>query len=121
VSHILQQLVVSLWSDPASGRRLARAADVYTLRRKALVSALETHGIPATAPSGFNVWLPVRDEAFAVQALAQRGWAVAPGARFRIRSPRAIRITTSALPVEDAPRLAADVADALRPSALSAV
>lgn len=116
VSHLLQQLVLTLWSDPASGRRLARAADVYTQRRLALAAALASNGVPIDSPSGFNVWITVREETATVQALAQRGWAVAAGERFRQRAAPAIRVTTSALAVEDAPRLAADVAACLRPS-----
>lgn len=117
VSHLLQQLVLTLWSDPASARRLARAADVYTQRRLALAAALASHGVAINAPSGFNAWIPVREESATVQALAQRGWAVAAGERFRQRSAPAIRVTTSALAAEDAPGLAADIAACLRPSA----
>jgi DNA-binding transcriptional MocR family regulator len=116
VSHILQQLVLALWSDPASGRQLARASDVYTQRRAALVAALASHGIPATGRSGLNVWISAREEGAVVQALAQRGWAVAGGERFRIKSAAGLRVTTAALRPEDAVRLAADLAAVLRPS-----
>ena len=116
VSHILQQLALTLWSDPASARRLARVADIYTQRRIALSDALAARGLHVTARSGFNVWIPVRDEAAAVQLLAQRGWAVAAGARFRVRSGPGIRVTTSALAAQQAQQLAEDVAESLRPS-----
>jgi DNA-binding transcriptional MocR family regulator len=116
VSHILQQLALTLWSDPAGARRLARAAEIYAQRRIALSEALGARGIHVMARSGFNVWIPVRDEAAAVQALARRGWAVAAGARFRVRSAPGIRVTTSALAAEKAQQLAADVAESLRPS-----
>jgi DNA-binding transcriptional MocR family regulator len=121
ISVILQQLTLSLWSDPSNGRRLARAADVYAQRRMALLDALAGHGIAADAQSGFNVWIPVRAETSTVQSLAARGWAVAAGERFRIRSGPAIRVTTSALVPEAAPRFAADLAaSARRPGAASA-
>ena len=116
VSHILQKLTLSLWSDPASGRRLARAADVYTQRRLAAIEALAAHGLHIAARSGFNLWIPVREETAAVQALAERGWAVAAGERFRISSAPAIRVTTSALAAEAAPRFAADLVDSIRRS-----
>ena len=114
VSHLLQRLTLALWSDPSTGRRLARAADLYTQRRKALVDALVAHGIAARGRSGFNVWIPVREETATVQALAERGWGVAAGERFRVRSAPAIRVTTSALAPDDARRFAADFASALR-------
>jgi DNA-binding transcriptional MocR family regulator len=114
VSHILQQLVLSLWSDPSSGRRLARAADTYRQRREALLSALQTHGIVARGVSGLNVWVAVREESHTVQALVEKGWAVMPGERFRLQSPPAIRITTAALASRDAGRFAADLAEVLR-------
>lgn len=117
VSHLLQQLALTLWSDPSNGRRLARATDIYAQRRGALVAALGARGITTAAPSGFNVWIPVRAETAVVQALAARGWAVAAGERFRLRSGPGIRITTSALDVDSARRLADDCAQALRPSA----
>ena len=117
VSHVLQELALALWSDPSSGRRLAQAADVYASRRRALVDALKQLDIAAESGSGFNVWIPVREETSAVQHLAECGWAVAAGERFRIRTPPAIRVTTAALPINRAAELADDIAAALRPSA----
>ena len=119
VSHLLQELALALWSDPSSGRRLAQAADAYAARRRALVSALARAGIGVESPSGFNVWIPVREETVAVQHLAACGWAVAPGERFRMRSAPAIRVTTAALPIDRAAQLAADIAAAARPSAVA--
>jgi DNA-binding transcriptional MocR family regulator len=120
VSHLLQELTLALWSDPSSGRRLAHAADVYATRRAALLDALTRHNVTACGRSGFNVWVPVREETAAVQRLAANGWAVAAGERFRVRSGPAIRITTAALPVNLAAALAGDVAAAVRPTAAGA-
>ena len=114
VSHLLQRLTLTLWSDPSSGRRFARAADVYAQRRQALIDALAERNITAHGRSGLNVWIPVREETATVQALAERGWGVAAGERFRLRSAPAIRVTTSALVPDEAQRFAADFAAALR-------
>lgn len=119
VSHLLQQIAFAAWSDPASGRRLARAADVYAQRRSAAIEALAAHGVTAVGRSGFNIWIPVSAENAAVQALARRGWAVAAGEPFRIRSRPGIRVTTSALAVESAKSFAAACAEAVRPSAVA--
>ena len=114
VSHLLQNLAVALWSDPTSGRLFARAAEVYAERRLALIQALAAHDVRAHGRSGFNVWIPVREETATVQALAERGWAVAAGERFRIQSPPGIRVTTSALLPAEAKRFAADLAASVR-------
>jgi DNA-binding transcriptional MocR family regulator len=116
VSHVLQQLVLSLWSDPSSARRLARAAEIYRQRRESLLAALNARGIDARGSSGLNVWIPVREEAATVQALLDRGWAVTPGERFRLHTPAGIRVTTAALPPHDAERFASDLAAVLQPS-----
>jgi DNA-binding transcriptional MocR family regulator len=118
VSHLLQRLTLALWSDPTSGRLFARAAEAYTGRRHALLDALAAQDIAAHGRSGFNVWIPVREETATVQMLAERGWAVAAGERFRLRSAPAIRVTTSALLPADAKRFAADLAAAVRPRGL---
>jgi DNA-binding transcriptional MocR family regulator len=110
VSHLLQNLALALWSDPSSGRLFARAAEMYAERRNALIGALAAHGIHARSRSGFNVWIAVRAETATVQALADQGWAVAAGERFRLQSPPAIRVTTSALLPAEASRFAADLA-----------
>ena len=116
VSHVLQQLALALWSDPSSGRRLARAAEIYTQRRNATFAALRAQGIEACGRSGFNLWVPVHDEARVSSALAERGWAVAAGERFRIRAAPGIRVTISTLLPADALRFAADLAEALSPA-----
>jgi len=113
VSHILQQLVLALWSDPSSGRRLARAADIYRQRRESVLTALAARGIEAHGASGLNVWVPVREEAHTVRALLEKGWAVTPGERFRLQTAPAIRATASALKPQDAERFASDLAAVL--------
>jgi DNA-binding transcriptional MocR family regulator len=110
ISTILQQLALALWADPSSARTLARAADVYAQRRRALLQALQAHGITAHGRSGLNVWIPVRHEGPIVSGLADAGWAVAAGERFRLRAAPGIRVTTATLAPADAIRFAADLA-----------
>ncbi|MFE5219972.1 MULTISPECIES: aminotransferase class I/II-fold pyridoxal phosphate-dependent enzyme [unclassified Streptomyces] len=114
VSLLLQRAVVRLWADGAVDR--AAVAQSYGTRRNALVDALATRGVAAHGRSGMNVWVPVPDETGAVARLLQAGWAVAPGARFRLASPPGIRITVSPLTPEDITPLATAVATAVRPS-----
>jgi DNA-binding transcriptional MocR family regulator len=113
VSYLLQETVAALWDDRAVGRLLARAADLYAERRRGLLDALAARGVPATGRSGLAVWVPVADEPAAVGALLERGWAVAPGERFRLASRPGIRIGTGTLTGEEALRLAADIAESL--------
>lgn len=61
-----------------------------------------------------NVWIPVPDETGAVARLLQAGWAVAPGARFRVEAPPGIRITVSTLARDEVGPLADAVASAVR-------
>ncbi|MER6434724.1 aminotransferase class I/II-fold pyridoxal phosphate-dependent enzyme, partial [Streptomyces sp900105245] len=114
VSLLLQRAVIRLWADGAVDR--AAVAQSYGARRNALVDALATHGVAAHGRNGMNVWVPVPDETGAVARLLQAGWAVAPGARFRLASPPGIRITVSPLTPEDITPLATAVATAVRPS-----
>ncbi|WP_137990622.1 aminotransferase class I/II-fold pyridoxal phosphate-dependent enzyme [Streptomyces vilmorinianum] len=113
VSHILQETVTGLLGDPSVTALVAAGEEAYTSRRTALIDALAGHGIAAVGSSGLNVWVPVRDESAVVNGLRTRGWWVAAGARFRIASPTAVRITTGALGVEAAGRLASDFAEVL--------
>jgi DNA-binding transcriptional MocR family regulator len=121
VSHLLQRLVVRMWSDPREPAHAEAVAATYTYRRDALRDALSSRGIESHGRSGLNVWIPVAHEDATVAALQERGWGVLGGDRFRIVSPRGIRVTTSRLEPDDAVRFAADLEAALtpRPSRLS--
>ncbi|MFJ5548898.1 aminotransferase class I/II-fold pyridoxal phosphate-dependent enzyme [Streptomyces sp. NPDC093225] len=113
VSHLLQYAVVDLWERGTLDT--AAVARSYSERRDALVAALERLGVAARGRSGFNVWVPVADETGAVARLQAAGWAVAPGARFRVDSPPAVRLSVSQLASEDVAELARAVAEAVRP------
>ncbi|WP_329320787.1 aminotransferase class I/II-fold pyridoxal phosphate-dependent enzyme [Streptomyces sp. NBC_01262] len=113
VSHLLQQAVVHLWRTGAVDTGAVAAA--YAARRDGLVRALAQRGVPAHGRSGMNVWIPVPDETGVVARLLQSGWAVAPGARFRMNSSPGVRLTVSPLDVGEVPALADAVADAVRP------
>jgi DNA-binding transcriptional MocR family regulator len=116
VSHILQRLVVALWRDKNVRKQLVRAEGTYTQRRDALIDALRTHNIDAYGSSGLNIWIPLPEESAIIQSLFQRGWAVAAGERYRIKTPPAIRVTIASLDATDANRFANDLAEVLRPS-----
>ncbi|MGC0381345.1 DNA-binding transcriptional MocR family regulator [Streptomyces sp. SAI-129] len=113
VSRITQRAVARLWADGAVDARAV--AEVYGRRRDALLGALAEHGVTGHGRSGMNVWIPVPDETGAVARLLHAGWAVAPGARFRLGAPPGIRITVSTLGEEHAGPLAAAVAAAVGP------
>ncbi|MEU2157030.1 aminotransferase class I/II-fold pyridoxal phosphate-dependent enzyme [Streptomyces sp. NPDC019396] len=113
VSRLTQRAMVELWStgavDPAA---VARA---YAERRDALIGALARRGVAAQGRSGMNVWVPVPDETGAVARMLQAGWAVAPGARFRLSAPPGMRLTVSTLSAADIEPLADAVASATAP------
>jgi len=113
VSHLLQGAVAALWADDAIERQLREAADTYTRRRRALLDALARRGVPAHGRSGLNVWIPVREEAATIAAMAAEGWAVRAGEPYRLRSAPAVRITVSTLAPEEAPMVAAALVRAL--------
>ena len=117
VSHILQSLVLCLWSDRRVRSLVRRANGVYAERRGELLRRLRAHGVDASGASGLNVWVPVTDETGVVGALLQRGWVVAPGAPYRLApSPPAVRVTIATLTAPEAERLAADLAEAIAPA-----
>jgi DNA-binding transcriptional MocR family regulator len=116
VSTILQRTVAALWSDPRTDALVARARQAYAARRRALVAALAERGIPARGRTGLNVWVPVREEAVAVEALLAGGWAVRAGERFRLRTGPGIRVTIATLQPDEAPALADAIAATQRTS-----
>ncbi|MEV0373579.1 aminotransferase class I/II-fold pyridoxal phosphate-dependent enzyme [Streptomyces sp. NPDC050636] len=110
VSHLLQDTVAHLWRTSAIEPTVV--AGEYDRRRGALIRALAERGVTARGRSGMNVWVPVPDETGAVARLLHAGWAVAPGARFRMHSPPAVRITVSPLSDDDIEPVADAVASA---------
>jgi DNA-binding transcriptional MocR family regulator len=113
VSTILQQVVVALWRDETVTARIELARDSYARRRTALRTALAERGLASAGKTGLNVWLPVPDETAAVARLRDSGYAVAPGSRFRLATPPAVRITVSPLSDRDIEPLADAVRDAV--------
>jgi DNA-binding transcriptional MocR family regulator len=117
VSGLSQALAARLWNAPETASLTRRAVEVYAARREALVAALAARGVEVAAPaSGINVWIPVPDEDAAVRGLLADGWAVAAGARFRLRTPPAVRITTATLEEAEAEHVAVALARAVHPA-----
>ncbi|MGW6754500.1 aminotransferase class I/II-fold pyridoxal phosphate-dependent enzyme [Streptomyces sp. NPDC055006] len=114
VSRILQRAVVRLWTEGAVDTRAVAAS--YGQRRDALIAALAERGVEARGRSGMNVWVPVPDETGAVARLLHAGWAVAPGARFRMGAAPGVRITVSTLGADDIGPVADAVASATGPA-----
>jgi DNA-binding transcriptional MocR family regulator len=119
VSHVLQALVVHLLSARKTERLLDEAARRYAERRGALLAALRALGIPARGRSGMNVWVSVPEELRTVQGLAERGFRVRGGERYRLESPPAVRITVARLLPAEAGRVAAGLRSSLAPEARS--
>ena len=116
VSTLLQRLVVELWRDPAVSAQIAAAARSYDRRRDGLVAALAVRGVPATGRTGLNVWVGVPDEAVALAALRDAGYAVAPGSMFRLATGPGLRVTISPLDEAQVEPLADAIAAATQPA-----
>jgi DNA-binding transcriptional MocR family regulator len=116
VSHLLQHLVAAMWADEGVAAQLELAAATYRDRRERLLAALAERGVEVSPGAGIAAWIPVPEEAPVVQSLLAQGWAVMPGAPFRLQSARAIRVTTSTLAGDEADELAEAVRVALQPS-----
>jgi DNA-binding transcriptional MocR family regulator len=114
VSHILQRLAYLLLTDGPTESHLRQARRTYGERRRSLVDALAKVGVASPTGSGFNVWVPVPQEAAVVAALQAAGWAVAAGEPFRLRSRPGVRITASRLRPAEARILARHLQEALR-------
>ncbi|MER7278257.1 aminotransferase class I/II-fold pyridoxal phosphate-dependent enzyme [Dactylosporangium sp. NPDC000244] len=106
VSLLLQRLVADLWSDPVVAGTVATAKEEYETRRIGLVEALRARGQTVTGRTGLNVWVSVPDETTAVARLREAGFAVAPGALYRIATPPAIRISVGGLETDAVPAVA---------------
>lgn len=116
VSDILQGMVEALWSSPETARHLRDAESAYSARRNLLIDALGRRGISSHGRSGFNVWVPVAEEAAVVARLAAAGWAVRAGERYRLRSAPAVRITIATLRADETESVADELARSLRPA-----
>jgi DNA-binding transcriptional MocR family regulator len=113
ISHVLQELVANLWSDDDVQAAIAETSNVYTARRRLMVSELAERDIKAYGVSGLNVWIPVAEEAPTVAGMLQRGWAITAGERWRLRSGPAVRITISTLQQDEIAVVADDLAAVL--------
>jgi DNA-binding transcriptional MocR family regulator len=113
VSHLLQDLAVSLWRDNAATRLVHMAEAGYSRNRTLLQAALADRGVTSHGRSGLNIWIPVPDETVAITRLLSAGWAAAPGTRFRIGTPPGMRITIANLDAGEIDPLADAVADAV--------
>jgi DNA-binding transcriptional MocR family regulator len=114
VSRLMQRALVRLWADGVVDT--AEVAASYGRRRDALIGALDRRGVASYGRSGMNVWVPVPDETGAVARLLHAGWAVAPGARFRLNAPPGIRVTVSTLAGPEIEALADAIASAVGPA-----
>jgi DNA-binding transcriptional MocR family regulator len=113
VPGVMQLLWAQALADRGNDAVLAKAAAVYAENREALIEELAARGVAAHGRSGLSVWIPVPDETAAATGLLARGWAVAPGSWFRVRSEPGIRVTVATLHLEEMAELAEAVASTL--------
>lgn len=118
VSHIIQRLVMQVWSAPETTGLIERAATSYAARRERLLACLAAEGITGTARSGLHVWVPVQREAEVVQGMLARGWAIQAGEIFRLRSGPGVRIGIAGLAAGEEEAVARALADSMRPGRL---
>jgi len=118
VSHIIQRLVLRLWTAPGTDQVIERAARSYGARREALAARLADHGVIALGRSGLHVWVPVQREAEVVQGMLARGWSIQAGEIFRLRSGPGVRVGIAGLHPGEEDTVARALADSMRPGRL---
>lgn len=85
-SRLIQHILLTMLTDPATEALVTRAGAIYTERRRALSQRLAASGVDVHPGEGLNLWIRVADEQRAVVSLALEGIGVAPGRPFRVDS-----------------------------------
>lgn len=117
-SRPLQEALAWLLTDADTQTSVATARETYRRRRLALHAELVRRGVPVAAGCGLELWVPVRDERFAVVTLAAHQVAVVSGTRFSSPThPPHVRVSTGTLAEADAPRVAQALARAAQTDA----
>lgn len=114
VSHLLQQLTLTLLKAPDRDIQDKRAGDVYAERRQSFEAALEAHGIPFIKGQGLNVWIPTIDAERIAGRMYRRGWNLRTGTEFCLGGLNGLRVTISQLDTKASGSLAADLATLMR-------
>jgi len=113
-SRLLQQLLLTLLTDPSSIAAVSHARAEYARRRHLVVDALAAAGIRLPPGDGLNIWLPVQDEQAALISLASNGIAAAAGTAFTpSRGAPHLRVTVGLIATDHA-AIAARLAEAAR-------
>ncbi|PTB17285.1 GntR family transcriptional regulator [Trinickia symbiotica] len=110
-SRLLQSAAATLLTDQRSLHQVALARDTYATRRARLAAALAERGLSVSGQDTLCIWLPVRDQQYALVTLAARGIAVQPGSRFQVAHRPHIRVATS-ISVEQVALIADALAEA---------
>ncbi|MCO8269817.1 GntR family transcriptional regulator [Actinoplanes sp. TRM 88003] len=118
-SRLLQHLLLTLLTDPASIAAVSTARTEYADRRHRIVTALRHHGLPQPSGDGLNLWLPVLDEQAALISLASNGVAAAAGTAFTVTPTEPHLRVTVGLITTDHEAIAAHLAEAARSPALT--
>jgi DNA-binding transcriptional MocR family regulator len=116
VSHILQRIAADALSDTDVQSSIATAGRTYRERREAMLNALATVGVDAHGRSGFNVVVPVAEEAAVLRHMHDAGWILGAGEPHRLASPPFVRITVADVIPDESHRIARDLANALGPT-----
>ncbi|CAB4053015.1 Vitamin B6 salvage pathway transcriptional repressor PtsJ [Paraburkholderia phenoliruptrix] len=110
-SRLLQSAAATLLTDQGSLHQVALARETYATRRARLAAALAERGLSVSGQDTLCIWLPVRDQQYALVTLAARGIAVQPGSRFQVAHRPHIRVATS-ISVEQVTLIADALAEA---------
>lgn len=117
-SRMVQTILLDLLTSSQSMDEVGEARRQYFARQRTIVAALAGLGVEVAAPDGINLWLPVRDERAALVHLSASGIRAAGGGAFLAGDPGApgeafVRVTTGLVSPEDAPDVAAALAEAV--------
>ncbi len=118
-SRLLQRMLLTLLTDPASVAAVEKARVEYARRRRLVVSALNGAGVVLPPGDGLNIWLPVADEQAALITLASAGIAAAAGSSFTAAACAPHLRVTVGLIASDHAAVAACLATAARSPTLS--
>lgn len=117
VSHLLQDIVEVIVTQPGTIGLMANARKDYVRRRKALEAALRDQQVDFLEQGdGLNLWVPLEvDDQRVALDLARRGWLIRHGEIFSVAGAvKGLRITISSIEEDQCQQLAKDIRRSIR-------